>query len=333
MKIRNKDALKLLTLPLVLLLSLFWVPGEASATSCTPSIGSMKITLPTKTIQRDVPVGTILATAVSGVRQIYSCTGTSDGSIYGVKSLGGYVSSINGARIYQTNVPGIGYSIGANGCGGPYHVYIGQGSTNFGGINATSSCASSGLFGAPKLSVEASIFKTGPTGSGAGKPTGSIIYLVNSAGWQQEIPIDIDFSIKTVACSITTSSVRVPLDDVLASRLTSVGTTIKPSSFNVGLNCEAGARVNAKLTGTKNTDTSTNGVLQLTGAGTAGVASGVGIQLLYNNTPLELNKNIVLNTSAGGQETYPFIAQYYQTRTAVTAGSANATATLEMTYQ
>ncbi|MNH37426.1 Fimbria adhesin protein precursor [compost metagenome] len=87
------------------------------------------------------------------------------------------------------------------------------------------------------------------------------------------------------------------------------------------------------MTGTQNTDTSTTGVLQLTNAGAANVAKGVGIQILYNNTPLALNNNIVLKTSAGGQETFPFVAQYYQTRNPVSTGSANATMTLNLTYQ
>lgn len=119
----------------------------------------------------------------------------------------------------------------------------------------------------------------------------------------------------------------------MAANLTAIGNTAKPKEFNVGLTCDAGTRVNAMLTGVQNTDTSTAGVLQLTGAGSAEVASGVGIQILYNNTPLALNNNIVLKTSAGGQETFPFTAQYYQTKNTVKTGSANAIATLNITYQ
>ena len=51
--------------------------------------------------------------------------------------------------------------------------------------------------------------------------------------------------------------------------------------------------------------------------------------------PLKLDNNIVLKTSAGGQEFPPgtFTARYFQTKDNVTAGSANATATLNITYQ
>ncbi|MNN34232.1 Fimbrial protein [compost metagenome] len=49
--------------------------------------------------------------------------------------------------------------------------------------------------------------------------------------------------------------------------------------------------------------------------------------------PLKLNNNILLKTSAGGQETLPFSARYYQTQTAIGAGLANSSATLNITYQ
>jgi type 1 fimbria pilin len=140
-------------------------------------------------------------------------------------------------------------------------------------------------------------------------------------------------SVNVLACSINTPNVQVPLDDVLAKDLTSVGSVAKPTEFDVGLNCDAGARVNVMLTGAQNTDTSVSGVLQLSGAGSAGVATGVGIQILYNNAPLALNNNLVLKTSDGGEEAFLFKAQYYQTKNSVTAGSANAVATLNLTYQ
>lgn len=134
-------------------------------------------------------------------------------------------------------------------------------------------------------------------------------------------------------CSVNTPNVQVPLDDVYESNLVFVGTTVKPKVFNVDLSCDNGANITAQMTGVQNADTSAPGVLQLTSAGSAGVAKGVGIQILYNNAPLALNNNLALKTSTGGQETFPFTAQYYQTKSVVTAGSANAIATLNVTYQ
>ena len=64
-----------------------------------------------------------------------------------------------------------------------------------------------------------------------------------------------------------------------------------------------------------------------------GTAEGVGVQLVYNTIPLQLNNRILLKQSAGGQEAFPLTARYYQTRAVVKPGSANATATLNVTYQ
>ncbi|MFP2412591.1 fimbrial protein [Citrobacter braakii] len=106
-------------------------------------------------------------------------------------------------------------------------------------------------------------------------------------------------------------------------------------TYTIDLNCDAGARINASLSGTQSAETANDSILALSGAGMSGVASGIGIQLLYGNTPLKLDNNIVLKTSAGGQEFPPgaFTARYFQTKNNVTAGSANATATLNITYQ
>jgi type 1 fimbria pilin len=87
------------------------------------------------------------------------------------------------------------------------------------------------------------------------------------------------------------------------------------------------------LTGIQQPDVSDSSILALSGQGNAGVAEGVGVQLLYNAAPLTLNSNLVLKRSAGGQELFPITARYYQTRSSVTTGSANASATLTLTYQ
>lgn len=74
-------------------------------------------------------------------------------------------------------------------------------------------------------------------------------------------------------------------------------------------------------------------VLALTGQGSETVADGVGVQLLYNNAPVQLNNRLMLKQSSDGTESLPITARYYQTKPVVKAGEANATATLDMTYQ
>jgi type 1 fimbria pilin len=143
-------------------------------------------------------------------------------------------------------------------------------------------------------------------------------------------------AIVPVACSIMTPSLTFPIGDVLVETFSGViGTTPRQggNTQNLGLDCDAAANINISLSGIQNPDVETSSVLALTGQGNEGVAKGVGVQLLYNDVPLELNNRIVLKPSTGGQESLPITARYYQTQTEVTPGTANASATLNLTYQ
>ncbi|MBF7978835.1 MULTISPECIES: fimbrial protein [Rahnella] len=281
-------------------------------------------TIPALSFQRDVdvPVGTILwqGDVSSPVGGALGCSGTViDNRKNIVGSNSGMMSG--NSQVYSTSVPGIGYAISYN-------------STSFSNGRAWPSQTTTGASDATLIETTSSLrlIKTGPITSGV-LPAGQYGEWTWGGGVIEKIFIANSPTITVLSCSINNTSIQVPLEDVFASDLTSVGTTAKPKLFNVGLECEAGAKINAKLTGTQNTDSSVNGVLQLTGAGGNNVANGVGIQILYNDAPVVFNNNVVLKTASGGQETFPFTAQYYQTKTAVTAGSANATATLEITYQ
>ncbi|MBI3310019.1 MAG: hypothetical protein HYZ77_01700 [Serratia liquefaciens] len=140
-------------------------------------------------------------------------------------------------------------------------------------------------------------------------------------------------SVTSIACSLNSTSINVPLGDVSSTKFTGVTSTTGDKGFNVGLSCDKEAKINVALAGTQNTETSETSVLALTNAGQTGTAKGVGVQLLYGGVPLKINNNILLKTSPGGQETLPFTARYYQTQTAIGAGLANSSATLNITYQ
>lgn len=146
----------------------------------------------------------------------------------------------------------------------------------------------------------------------------------------------ISSKVTTLKCNLTTPSLTFAMGDISASKFTAAIGNIpdgEDKTQNLGLDCDADANINVSLAGTQNPDVSETSVLALTGQGDAGVAQGVGVQLLYNGTPLELNKNIVLKKSYGGQETFPIVARYYQTKSTVMPGKANAVATLNISYQ
>lgn len=145
-----------------------------------------------------------------------------------------------------------------------------------------------------------------------------------------------DGTINALACNITTSQLTFPIGDISAATFGSaVGTTPAgaQNTQNLGLSCSAGTNINVSLSGVQHPDVADTSVMALTGQGSAGTAKGVGVQLLYNGAPLAINSPLLLKRSAGGEETLPLTARYYQTLTSVESGSANATATLNLTYQ
>lgn len=274
------------------------------------------------TVQRDTPIGSVIAKASSPITYMKTwgdCK--TQGTVY-LKMMYGTPTKSSISDVYLTNIPGIGIRSMLYGS----YAYFNSPSTAKSQGNSASFSDSSGT------TVE--LVMIGPVSSGQleSGPVGEVSFDQNPSWPAYQISIS-GGTINAVDCNIANKNINVTLDDILAVDLKAINSTAKPKNFDPGLDCKAGAKINVKLTGVKNTDTSALGVLQLTNAGSAGVAQGVGIQVLYNNVPLELNKNMLLKTSAGGLETFPFTVQYYQTKDTVTTGSANATATLEMTYQ
>ena len=318
------------------------------------------------TVMRDLPLNAKIGPGGSGPTYVYGsnvayrCFGaagevlniglSTDLPLYGV---------INGRNVYATNVPGLGIAIAGSAVStemslsgnetlrepaNPPTSYIDGSNLLFGQANSRQINSFQFTKTLPvngdlrrmytfRLAVE--FYKIGPITSGIF--TGKFAEL--QIGTDGPIaPVGVmsssgAFQVKTVSCSLNTPAIQVPLADINVIELSGVGRAFKPKAFSVGLNCEAGTRISVTMNGAKNTDTSANGVLQLTNAGSPDVATGVGIQVLYNSTPLVLDNTLALKTSAGGQENLTFTAQYYQTASKVTGGAANSTMTLNITYQ
>ncbi len=142
--------------------------------------------------------------------------------------------------------------------------------------------------------------------------------------------------VSVLACSLTSQVINFNLGDINASEFSERPGFIPAYSDtqHLGLNCDPAANINVELVGTQNPDAIAEpGVLALNGQGNPGIADGVGIQFIYNGIPLQVNNRIVLKRSAGGQEMFPLTARYYQTKAIVKPGRADATATLNITYQ
>lgn len=131
-------------------------------------------------------------------------------------------------------------------------------------------------------------------------------------------------------CQVTTSSVTIALGNVAASSLGAVGSASPISSpQNVSLTCTASPGVTMSMSGTS-AGITPNTVLALTGTP---AASGVGVQLFYNNgtAPMVIGQGYSVNSTAPTTLTIPIAARYYVTG-AVKAGTANANAVLSFTF-
>ncbi|CAI2074517.1 Type-1A pilin [Serratia quinivorans] len=340
-KIREKTSMdKNINRPLcprlliALLLTGFVASSTAQAAYCTV-VGTRTTTFSALTLQRDIPVGALLAESIIPRSQVWDCSsavGVVSGQYTGVKTYGTYNSLLDGVRIYNTDVTGVGYSLAIKGCGNAGWQSITTDS------NYTEICSISGIWAGGNVqdSYRVRLYKTGPVTSGTITNQRIGVGITKIAGvWDNEAAININsFTITKVACSLSSTSINVPLGDVLISKFTGVGVSTADKSFNLGLTCDKEAKINVSLAGTQNTDTTEASVLALTSAGQTGTATGVGVQLLYGGTPLKINNNLALKTStAGGKETLPFTARYYQTKATVGIGQANSSATLNITYQ
>lgn len=152
-----------------------------------------------------------------------------------------------------------------------------------------------------------------------------------------DITLSYAINVSTDKCTLATPALlfkfgNISIDDFSGSAGYSPD---KTASQNLTLDCDPNANINITLVGAQNPDTSDATVLALTGQGEDGVAKGIGVQLLYEGNPLELNNLLNLKRSSGGKEDFTISARYFQTKdkALIRPGTANSTAVLDITYQ
>ncbi len=140
----------------------------------------------------------------------------------------------------------------------------------------------------------------------------------------------------TGECRITGgASLTIPLGDVLASSFTAGNPYSTTAGMqNITLTCTASPGIRMTMTGAPYPATAS--VLALTNAGSPGVATGAGVQLLYSTattgTPTTLLvRDTPVTIPTGNTVTVRVGARYYASTIPPTAGAANATATLTFT--
>ncbi|WP_167014899.1 fimbrial protein [Candidatus Pantoea multigeneris] len=294
------------------------IPEDAMA-ACTRNAGpgTRNISFGSITLQRDSPVGSVIARTTANSQGLATWTCTTTWSYRGRINNFPTISSY-GNNVYNTNINGVGIRIKhGDQVNGPYP---------FAKSLAWGKWTSTGIITAELIKT-----KTGAVGSGAltnGRLVTTLadnveLFYINLTGTNRIIPL---------ACSVTNSSIIVPMKRVLSSEFTGIGSTAASTTFSIPLDCDVNTRVNITLDGIADSS-ARPGVIALTTSSTDTVASGVGLQVLHKSRPVSLGTVLPIGTiSTSGKYTIPLEARYYQTATRVRGGLANATANFTMTY-
>lgn len=155
----------------------------------------------------------------------------------------------------------------------------------------------------------------GITGGGSSVKPGPFntrINAVYTADGYDAMDFIISGVISIPSCTVDSSSPKqVNLEEIHVIDLEKKGSTAKETSFNIQLTCSGDTDVSLLLDGQEDANTSGQGVLAINKG--ARMASGVGIQLLFNNSPAELGKDFPVGHATEGAFTIPMTARYFKT--------------------
>ncbi|ANA33450.1 hypothetical protein R82526_01417 [Ralstonia mannitolilytica] len=297
-------------------------------------------------VQRDLPVGSVIAQVVSEVVTSFKCTNQAPALTSqeaGFKGFGTYAGDFDNKRVWKTNIEGIGYAFGhiavSDECGAGTERWVeGTDTTN---KDHRVYCSVAGMFSTQPLKGKAVInfYKTAATtgtGTITGRLVGSFILRNNKLNmWMSpEATFYInDVAVSNVSCTLGSAAINVNMGAAPISAFQRAGTSqpsFRDKAFSIPLTCPKGASINVKIDG--NVHDAKQGMLKLdTGASSA---TGAAIQVLYDDKPVELGERFKWQeTDADGAYAIPFKARYVQTDSSVTPGVANASATFTVTYQ
>ena len=139
--------------------------------------------------------------------------------------------------------------------------------------------------------------------------------------------------IVTPSCNIDASTPKlVDLGKIKNIYLEKKGSTAKDTTFYIQLKCSGDTDVSMLLDGQEDTSALGQGVLAIDEG--AEMASGVGVQLLYNNAAVELGKEFHVGKMNEGNFTIPMVARYFRTSTdPVKPGYVKTSVVYSLTYR
>ena len=332
------------TLLFILLLVGSWLGTirQAAADACTAVNNTF--TMPsTLVIPRDLPVGAPIGNEITTetFTVFRNCTKTTTGNQnVGIGTNATFVQSIPGARLYATGIPGVSYSLSVAQPGGCSTTNTLGGNAGYqGNPNMRNQCISSGNWATVTFQYKLRFYKTAAvTGSGNVGSLAAGYAFVRYDGSGFITPYSnltvTGMTAKTTTCSVTNSNININLDPAKDRDFSGIGSTTGSTAFNIGLsNCDAG--LNVSMTLSPGSGGSGNKNLGLLTTDETSSASGLALQLMYNNAPVQLDTAFrVLGSATTNEGTYqiPMAVRYYQTAAEINSGTVNANATFTMTY-
>ena len=286
--------------------------------------------------------------------------------VYQQVDTSGAAVAVNGVHIFSTKLTGLGYSLGFQCNGGAVH-YIDGSSTPAGNASATI-CDSDDL---PSLLTQKEVvikayvtfYKTGDIALSGGNHTnvdaqpqvGKLFMELRDAsntGTSTTSPTFLGLSALNVdigasgSCQVTTPTISVGLGSVSKTEFKGVNTTGGTAqSFAIPVYCSQPTDVRIGFFG-QEADPAFPDTLAITPM--SGAAGGVGVKLSYGNnsapapaagTAVKINEaanlpllKTVTASEAASAERINFTAQYVQTGSVVSAGTANSLAMFTLIY-
>lgn len=317
----------------VLLLSaISCVWAQSASALCTPINGwlnkALNVTIPNIVIQRNTSVGTVIySQPITFMNQQFAANCDPDFAYIYANFNNGWSPDNNG--VAPTNLSGIGVRIKVSPADPSAGYFLAAGNKKIWKDFPVDNSRGIGWWG-EGLTFE--LVKTGPTSKGTlGTGTYGNISLNNQ--YQVALVNVVNGgAITTSGCTVNTKSLTVPLGSVKRSEFSGVGSTTKTSIFNIFLDCGESTNINMTLNATADSSNAPGVIAIDPSAGTT-TAKGVGIQLLLYDKPVFIGSPFVIGrTVLDGDTRIDMGARYYQTKSTITAGQANATATFTLTY-
>jgi type 1 fimbria pilin len=290
------------------------------------SLQTYTFAIPSLSVSRDTPVGTVVydAPQQAGIPQSGAFATCSSNGVANRSVTGGALVSSN-PYTFATNVAGLGVRF----------YDLSKGYTRYWGAGDQETYNSTWTWSGTQLGMQ--IVVTGPVGSGS--VNGSVYGSFTLGGTLTIAYLRMSsFPITANACTITTPSVSVSMPKAFVNALTAIGSTTGQQSFNIGLNCSANIRVFVTLSDSV-TSSNTSNVLTLKKGSSA---QGVGLQILSQGTPVNFGADsavagtagqVQIGTAAGGPMNIPLVVQYIRTASPVVPGSVDGLVTFTLSYQ